>query len=189
MNIFTDKQKKAIARALVEEAEFFIYDGVAYVGNQGDEEQAFGGWIKERTGKRGGVTENPQEWREWLSDTCIELSDYKEDDYLVCTDEEADEKAKEYIEDTLWAFNPWFLAEWSGVDHEVFEAIQSNERYEGNNDAILRLIGDNLGDLVHDAIATDGRGHFLSSYDGEEHEVNLSPYTGENEYFYVYRLN
>jgi hypothetical protein len=102
-------------------------------------------------------------------------------EYLVLTDEEADEKAKEYILDSVWAFNANFLAAHclEGIGLEVIEAIQANERCESNNKALLALIED-VDHFLDDAIKADGRGHFLSSYDGEENEA------GE---FYIYRTN
>ena len=35
-----------------------------------------------------------------------------------------------------------------------------------------------------DIIGADGRGHFLSSYDGNENEITI-----DDETFYIYRLN
>lgn len=101
-------------------------------------------------------------------------------DYLVLTDDEADEKAAEYIEDLLWAFNPSFLAYETGIDQEVFEAIQSNGKCEGNNDAIGSCISD-IEEFIESAIRADGRGHFISSYDGEEIETD--------DDYYIYRIN
>jgi hypothetical protein len=118
----------------------------------------------------------------------LEQSKYDDDtveygckEYLVLTDEEADEKAKECILDSVWAFNANFLAAHclEGIGVEVIEAIQANERCESNNKALLALIED-VDYFVNEAIKADGRGHFLSRYDGEEHEA------GE---FYIYRTN
>lgn len=103
--------------------------------------------------------------------------------HIVLTDEEADEKAKEYILDSVWAFNPSFLAGETDIDREVFEAIQANNRCESNNEAILRLIEDE-DSFVESAIRADGRGHFITSYDGEEHEQKVGNIT-----FFIYRMN
>lgn len=103
------------------------------------------------------------------------------DDYLIYTDEEAMQACKEYILDNLWAFNKSFLDGHSEVisemDDKVFCAIQ--ELCECANETIKRLI-DDLDYCARDAIACDGRGHFLSSYDGEEIEF---------EGYYIYRIN
>lgn len=117
----------------------------------------------------------------------IKVSDlYKEhEDYLVLTDSEADDMAADYIKDTVWAFNSAFLSAHTkqGIDSDVIEAIQSNGKCESNNAAILSLI-DDVEHFVDDAIRCDGRGHFLSSYDGEEHEVRVGKST-----YYIYRTN
>jgi hypothetical protein len=101
-------------------------------------------------------------------------------EYMVLTDDEADDRAKEYIKDSLWAFNASFLSDFTGLPIVVFEALQP--QCESANDAIEQIIeqGDGLDDFVEQAISADGRGHFMSSYDGEENE--------EGEYF-IYRTN
>ena len=108
---------------------------------------------------------------------------------MVLTEREADEKAEEYIKDSLWAFNSSFLSNITGFDQDIFNAIQANDKCEGNNNAILQLVGDNFGDLVSQAISCDGRGHFLNTYDGSETEFNCFDYTGTNECLFVYRMN
>ena len=107
-------------------------------------------------------------------------------DYLVLTDSEADDKVEEYIEDSLWAFTPTFLSSVTGVDVSVFEAIQANGKYEDNNDAIWSIISatnTSMREVVEEAVRWDGRGHFLSQYDGEEVEV-----CADGEYYYCYRI-
>lgn len=127
----------------------------------------------------------------WLEETTTELEydDSYNQDYMVLTDSEADEKAEEYIKDSLWVFNASFLSNVTGFDISIFEAIQANDKCESNNEAILQLVGDNFDTLVQDAISSDGRGHFLNTYDGNEEEFNCKDYTGENEYLFVYRMN
>jgi hypothetical protein len=102
-------------------------------------------------------------------------------DYLVLTEIEADEKARDYILESVWAFNKSFLDSHSEaiseLDDKTFSIIQ--ERCESANKAILAMI-DDVDHFVKDAIMCDGRGHFLSQYDGEENEQ------GE---FFIYRIN
>lgn len=102
-------------------------------------------------------------------------------EYLIVTDDEADERAQESIRQSAWAFAPSFLVDYlpDGVGTEVVEALQP--KCEGANDAILSMIGDRFEDFWTDAVAADGRAHFLSGYDGEEIE-------GENGW-YGYRVN
>lgn len=103
--------------------------------------------------------------------------------YFVLTDDEAEEKAKDYIRDSVWAFNPSFLASHAkdGVEENVFKSL--SELCESSNDAVLSLI-DDFDDFVGDAISSDGRGHFISQYDGEEsiEEINGTEY-------FIYRTN
>lgn len=155
----------------------------------------------------------------------VEESSYSDADfeadggeYMVLTDDEADEKAADYIKDSLWAFNASFIqyhmddiavinyiggdltieADPDDEDSEDYEmsveewfsemsefgslegwikAMQ--EKAEGANDAFEKVIPD-VQSLIHSAIDADGRGHFLSSYDGEENEEGK---------FYIYRTN
>lgn len=106
-------------------------------------------------------------------------------EYMVLTDEEADEKAADYIKDSAWAFNKSFLDGHSEVisalDDESWKAIVS--RCESSNSVVLRLI-DDVSYFIDDAIAADGRGHFLNTYDDEENEMKLG-----NEYYFIYRIN
>lgn len=102
------------------------------------------------------------------------------DNLLIYDDSEADQACLDYIRETLWAFNPSFLACHSKCGQEVFEAIKSNGKCESNNEAIMSCIND-FNELVQDAIAWDGRGHFLAGYDGEEIELG-----GD---LYAYRIN
>ncbi len=112
-----------------------------------------------------------------------ELYHINGNEYKVLTDEEADEQAKEYIEETVWAFNPSFLSAHSkdGIDEDVFKTL--SEKCESSNEAVKSLIKD-FDHFVDDAILSDGRGHFMSSYDGHEHEVKI-----KNNWYYIYRIN
>jgi len=101
-------------------------------------------------------------------------------EYLVLTDDEADESAAEYIKDSLWAFNASFLSGYTGLDECIFKALQ--DKCEDANDAFLSLVESNGGidGLIEDAISADGRGHFLSGYDGNE---------SENGEYFIYRTS
>lgn len=102
-------------------------------------------------------------------------------EYLVLTDSEADEKAAESIKDSVWAFRPEFLANYTDLPEEVFTAMQA--KCEDANDPILRIIKGTDGGIqgfIDEAISADGRGHFLASYDHDE---------GEAGEFFIYRIN
>jgi rRNA-processing protein FCF1 len=102
------------------------------------------------------------------------------DDYSVLTNDEANRSVRGYIEESVCFFNPRFIANHSKVDQEVIKKLQ--ELCEGSNKAIRTLIKD-FDHFVDEAIATDGRGHFMSSYDGLEHEVNIN---GTD--YYIYKI-
>ena len=115
------------------------------------------------------------------------------EDYLVLTDEEADEAVREAIEESLWAFTPSFLSAHTGVDEEVFVALA--DRCEANNDSFKRMIKD-FDAFVEDAVSSDGRGHFLAGYDHEEHDCDWqraerkgTKYETVTTEYYIYRRN
>lgn len=121
----------------------------------------------------------------------IEESSYTENEfsevgsnrsYLVVTEAEAEEKAKEYIQESLWAFNASFLSDQTGLPEEVFTALQP--QCEDSNAAIAAIVAQcvdgGLEEFASAAISADGVAHFLNTYDGEEHQ--------EGEWF-IYRTN
>jgi hypothetical protein len=111
-------------------------------------------------------------------------------EYLVLTDEEADDRCHNEMIESLWAFNASFLIPWmpcykdmSRREAEAFEEClkETQEKLcEGATPLIKSMLGANLEDCLNDAISADGRGHFLARYDGEENEQ------GE---FFIYRVN
>ncbi len=115
---------------------------------------------------------NVEEW-----DTNVFSSDELAGEYMILTDDEADQSAREYILDSVWAFKPSFLANHSDVDEEIFEMLQ--DKCESANDVITNSIKD-IDDFIEDAIISDGRGHFINNYDGSEEELNN---------FFIYRIN
>lgn len=119
----------------------------------------------------------------------ISVTRYDEDtfdapggDYMVLTDEEANQKARDYILDSAWAFNKSFLnghsEAISNIPDKDYNEMAGRLR-ESFNKAVLAMIDDEES-FIDDAIASDGRGHFLSTYDSEENE--------QGEYF-IYRVN
>ena len=107
-------------------------------------------------------------------DNCYQVVDGME--YLVLTDGEADEQAMIDIEDSLWAFSSEFILKACGLysDHNVINSLRKmqEDSCEGCNDFIRALVGGTCGieEFTEQAILADGRGQFLSTYDGEEWE-------------------
>lgn len=107
------------------------------------------------------------------------------EEYAVGTDEEADAAVADYIKDSAWSFNADFLASQTDLPEEVYRAMQ--DKCEDSNNAVSKLIEKTCGwdDFVAEAIRYDGRGHFLSGYDGEEVEIaNGADHQGV---FYAYK--
>jgi hypothetical protein len=108
----------------------------------------------------------------------------KAGEYMVLNERERDKEIKEYIQETLWAFYPSFLAKKTGLPEKVFEAL--SEKYEDGNDAILALVEKTCGldTFIKSAIEADGYGHFLAPYDGKEGRETV-----EGEDYFIYRIN
>lgn len=123
--------------------------------------------------------------RETDSHFGLEVYETPNGDFAVGTSDAADDAAKEYIEMTAWAFSASFLSEFTELPEEMFAAVQ--EQCEGANDAVLKCIEMKEGGIdafAELAISHDGRGHFLSPYDGEELEQKVN-----GEWVNMYRVN
>ena len=151
------------------------------------------------------TNEKKRALQQFLSIPDDEMNDIKEskyedngleiygNEYLVLTDAEADARAREDIERDLWAFQPSFiLSHCSTYDRmncwEYDGAKEALEKIQGHfcesiNELIRALIKD-IDEFVEDAIDEDGRGHFISHYDGEENEEIVDGVT-----YYIYRIN
>lgn len=106
---------------------------------------------------------------------------YGKNEYLVLTDKEANKLCKEFIKESLWAFRSDCIAEYikANIPTKYIQKMQA-DMCEGANEIIKGLIGANINSFINDAIYCDGRGHFISSYDGDEIEFNN---------YYIYRIN
>lgn len=104
-------------------------------------------------------------------------------EFLVLTEEEAHEAVTDYIKESLWAFTPGFIGGHTrnGLSDRAMQGLMKAQEAccEGVNDLVEAMIVD-MEVFVKDAVEADGRGHFLSPYDGLEHEVNG---------FFIYRMN
>lgn len=115
------------------------------------------------------------------------------DEFLVCDEGGKQDALEENIKESLWAFNAEFI-----VDHmsarktmsykecqDITKALREMQEKlcESANPLVMSMIT-NIDRFIEDAVNTDGAGHFLNTYDGEEHE-----FTFEGEVYYVYRVN
>lgn len=103
----------------------------------------------------------------------IELNDGSEW-AIAFNDNAADIAVYEYISETLWAFKPEFMSYMTELDQVIFDTFNKTGLCESLNPAYRALIDSTCGfeNFVDTAISEDGRGHFLSLYDGEEVELN-----------------
>ena len=106
-------------------------------------------------------------------------------EFRVLTDAEADKATREEIENSLWAFNADFIAAHAqvAIPPPAQRALRkmAEELCEDASGIFAAIIGTNFPAFVEDAIRADGRGHFLSGWDGEEIDL------GED--LYAYRVN
>lgn len=188
---------RAIALHQFDGQSTFEFGGAFYVGSEEETKAAFQEVHAAKIAGGDIQCEDDYTFADYCAEELSEVeemdADEERDGYIVLTDEEADEKAKEYILNSVWAFTPSFLSGETGIDQKVFEAVQSNGRCEDNNDAILSMIDDEDA-FVEAAIGADGRGHFLSMYDGNEHEETVKTSEADEETekhvkFFIYRIN
>jgi hypothetical protein len=103
-------------------------------------------------------------------------------EWAVGTDSEADRAAMEDIEGSIWAFNSSFILSECDLPLELSEVIGAfqSEKCESANDALLALVEkcckdasgkEGIEAFAESAISADGRGHFLSPYDGEASRI------------------
>lgn len=107
-------------------------------------------------------------------------------EYAIGTDEQADDACEQYIRDSVWAFNASFILSECGLPHQLEEAIGAfqEKECEDANDALLALVEKcckgGIAGFTCSAVSADGRGHFLSPYDGCETKINS---------LFIYRIN
>lgn len=113
-------------------------------------------------------------------------------EFAIGTDSEADSACEQNVSDSLWAFNASFILSECDLPNSLEEAIQAwqEKECEGANEGLLALVEKTCGldKFTRAAMSTDGRGHFLSSYDGNEN-VEVVTDGAERETFYIYRTN
>lgn len=106
-----------------------------------------------------------------------------ENRFYLADEKEADDLAKEIILEDIWSFKPDFIREHSrvlreGGDRAINALKNMQESMCESCSPLVRAMIDDLDLFVEDVIKTDGRGHFISMYDGKEHKQN-----GINIYF------
>ena len=112
--------------------------------------------------------------------------EFSQNTHLILSNAQAQKACKEYVKESVWAFNSNFLAQVTKLNKSLFDAIKDNNKCEDNNETILKLVNkfSSLNKITQEAISSDGRGHFLASYDGHETEIMIG-----KKVFFVYKNN
>ena len=113
----------------------------------------------------------------------LNLEDFDFYDYY-----DANITAKEYIQDYIGTFNPKFISRCTNIAEDIIKDMQrSSDFYNDCSIALSYLIEATCGwdKFVKDALIVNGRGYFLSPYDGQEIELISS----NGNIIYAYRNN
>lgn len=105
------------------------------------------------------------------------------DEYAVGKPSEVHDAIIKYCKENIQYFKPEFLAQNSKYSDHLFATLQKNDVYD--SDVYLELI-DDIESFAEEAEEVDGRGHFLSPYDGEE--IGVCDDEGVI-FYYLYRIN
>jgi hypothetical protein len=139
-------QLKSIALKQFLNEDFFIINGKAYDGTMQSAEEAHYEWEHE-------TSQFDSSFEEFCAEQLTQIEEYNEykNDYLVLTDEEADERWEESLDNYL---QECIYPELTGNLQNYFddEKWKRDARY-------------------------DGRGHSLSGYDGNENEETVQGIT------------
>ena len=150
--------------------DYFILDGKAYEGTEDDAREQYSEQDADVEGHLPTDERFSPSFEEWADDNLTEVDEYDTDDYnndyLVLTDAEADDKWDEELDN--------YIEECIEPEIERISEGQGNLSYYIKFDEEM---------WKRDA-KMDGRGHSLSRYDGHEHEETVNGQT-----FYIYRQN
>lgn len=101
--------------------------------------------------------------------------------WLVLDEDEALERATEYIKRSVGYFTTWFLSRYTEASEELLSFLAQHEKHDFVEE-VLKLDSNFSWDrFVEDAVDEDGYGHFLSTYDGRTRELGSG--------FYLFRMD
>jgi hypothetical protein len=119
--------------------------------------------------------------------------DSHEATYAIGTGDEASDASGEYIRESVWAFSAEFLCSVCGLSPDLAPMLRAyqEKECENANEGLLGLVERcaDLAELQDAAEGADGRGHFLSPYNGVEEEHTYENEDGDGDTFYIYRTN
>lgn len=167
-NLSLDLLRRLALMQHLGEDYFITPNNKAYEGEEEEKIQEYNDYISE-------LEDTPEnnclQFFEWCEDNCTEvegldIDDCYDVDYYVLTDDEADEKWEESLD--------------SYIEECITPEIDKISEGNGNLGYYITF---NEEMWKRDA-KMDGRGHSLSSYDGNENEEEVQGTT-----FYIYRIN
>lgn len=164
----SEGELKAIALKQHLDEDFFVLDGRVFDISEEDAREQY---LEQEQDSEGHLPTDERfkpDFSEWCANNLSEVAEYDTDDYnndyLVLTDEEADEKWEE------------------SLDNYIEECIQPEiDKIDVGNLSYYIKFDEEL--WKRDA-RMDGRGHSLSIYDGNENEETVNGVT-----YYIYRQN
>lgn len=118
-----------------------------------------------------GLTSTP-DWRETVGHIVDGDSDFEVDGVRFINSDSIDEIQQDEISSDLYClgcFNDWFIADVTGIDVDVIQAMQKAEAFEAIGKLIISL--GKLQELQSEYASADGYGHHFNSYDGNEEEL------------------
>jgi len=118
------------------------------------------------------------DWREVVENIEAKWDDFEVDNVRFIKDSEIDKILADELENDLYClgcFTSSFIADFTGIDLDVVEALQEAEAFEALGKLIVKSC-----DLEYFASAyasVDGYGHHFNRYDGGEEELNVNGVT------------
>ena len=115
-------------------------------------------------------------------------------EWIIGSDEQMQAWCSYEIKRSIWSFRPEYLMNFINEEYKLEpELVEYDnqdlmatlellvEECEPASPILRAAISENMQDFINSAIRDDGRGHFLSRYNGEERSVKI---TGDIVYLY-----
>ena len=115
------------------------------------------------------------DYREVLQNILNGSEDFEVDSVRFINSDSIDQIQQDELSNDLYClgcFNDWFIADVTGIDTDVIEAMQKAEAYEAVGKLIISL--GKLAELQEAYASADGYGHHFNYYDGAEEEFRIN---------------
>lgn len=114
------------------------------------------------------------DWREVVQCALDGEPDFEVDNVRFISDDEIDNIQEEELGNDdyiLGCFNAWFIADITGIDQDVIEAMQKTKAFEAIG-KLIKSMG-KLADLQQAYASADGYGHHFNGYNSDEEEITI----------------